>query len=151
MDLPLRGARLTAMTTSEEAVPFLVTLGPTADGSLILRFPPEYSDELLQLLDEHSLDHGTILEFSEGADLWIEGVRVLGAGGGLAALAVIIRTFVYRHAGKRFKLKRDGLEVEADGFSMEQVQKLLKESAEKQAEQDERWRKINEDLIADGE
>lgn len=78
-------------------------------------------------------------------------MKVLGAGGGLAALAVIIRTFVQRHAGKRFKLKRDGLEVEADGFSMEQVQKLLKESAEEQAEQDDRWRKMNEDLDTDGE
>lgn len=132
--------------TKNEAVPLLITLGPTADGSLILRFPPEYSDELLSLLDEHGIDHDTILEFSATADLWAEAVKVLGAAGGAGALAALIRTFVQRHATKKFRLKRDGLEVEANGFSMSQVEKLIEKTAEEQAHRDEEWKRITEAL-----
>jgi hypothetical protein len=140
------------MTASEDVVPLIVTVGPTADGSLILRFPPEYSDELLALLDEHQLDHGTILEFSAGADEWIEAVKVLGpTSGGLVALGIVIRTFVLRHAGKKFRLKRDGVEIDADGFSMQQVQQILKDTAMQQAVIDERWRKMTEQMNGDSD
>jgi hypothetical protein len=53
-----------AMTS--DLVPLIVSTGHVGSDSLQLRFPPEYADELLALLDEHGIDHNTALEFSAG-------------------------------------------------------------------------------------
>ncbi len=130
------------MPSDNEAVPLLVTLGHTGDGSWNLRFPSEYAPEISALLDEHDIGHGTVLEFAAGTELWIEAVSVLSVSGGLAALASIIKTIVRRHDGKRFMLKRDGEELEAVGFSERKVFEFLEEMAAKQATRDAEWRRV---------
>ncbi|MDR6168766.1 hypothetical protein QE367_002970 [Microbacterium paludicola] len=117
------------MINIDQPVPLFVGPGFYGDPDLELRFPPEYSDEILGLLDDEGIAHGTALEFSAGADLWIETVRVVGSAAGLTSLASVIHTVVNRHSKKRFQLKRDGgFEVAADGYSKKAVQQLLDEA-----------------------
>ncbi|TFD12868.1 hypothetical protein E3T35_06155 [Cryobacterium sp. TMT1-2-2] len=132
------------MTADAETIPLRVTLGHTGDDSLNLRFPPEYGEELLSLLDENGIGHNTALEMSAGPAEWIEVVDVLGAAGvtGLAALAVVISKFGHRHDGKRFGLKIDGVEINADGYSVKEIEQLLKKLPPKQAELDAETRRV---------
>lgn len=133
------------MTASAETIPFLVTFGFPRDGTLNLRFPPEHQEEILFLLDENGIEHGTILEFSADTQLAIEAVTVLLTAGGLAALASVYKTFVHRHDGKRVVLKRGEFEVEATGFSSKKTEDFLREIATEQLEVDSRWREMVEE------
>lgn len=134
------------MTSDSEAVPLLVTLGHAGDNSFILRFPVEYSDEILALLDEHNVEHGTALELSADQPLWLEVVQfVVTPGavvGGMAAIASVIRTVVTRHSGKKFVLKSGEFEVEASGYSEIAVERFLEKRAREQAELDARTRRV---------
>jgi hypothetical protein len=128
------------MTLSADTIPLLVTLGFPGGDSFNLRFPPEYSEEILSLLDDNGVDHNTALEMSAGPDEWIEVVNVLGVGvssaGGLAGLAAVIKAFVHRHDGKRFVLKRGKYEIEAAGYSEKQIKQFLEKIQGEQAERD---------------
>ena len=128
--------------TSLDTVPFLVTPGHTGDDSLILRFPVEFHEEVLVLLDEQHIQHGTALELSADQPLWLEVVHVLSIPGGLAALAAVIRTMVRRHDGKRFVLKRGEFEIEASGYSEKAVQRFLEAQKKEQAELDANTRRV---------
>lgn len=135
------------MTTNSDVVPLLITLGHAEDDSLQFRFPPEYSEELLALLDEHGIDHNTAAEFSAGPVEWIEVVKVLGdsaagVGGGLAGLAAVISAFVHRHDKKKFRFERGGKDIEASAYSRKDLEKLLRGMPEKQAELDAHTRKV---------
>lgn len=139
------GCHTYKMTASAEAIPFLVTLGYPGDNSFNLRFPPEYSEEVLSLLDINGIDHNTALEMSAGPAEWIEVVQVLGVGassvGGLAGLAAVIKAFVHRHNGKRFVLKRGEAEVEATGYSVKAIEQFLQKMQAEQAEVDSAMRR----------
>ncbi|MBF4601896.1 hypothetical protein ITJ55_13855 [Frigoribacterium sp. VKM Ac-1396] len=128
------------MRTDNGVVPILVTLGHLGDDSLQLRFPPEHSDEILKLLDEHRVDHNTAAEFSADPTDWIEVVKVLGiaAGsvGGLQGLAKVITAFVRRHDDKRFVFTKDGESVDAKGYSQRAVEAMLEKMPQEQAELD---------------
>lgn len=63
-----------------------VTPAPPGEGALLVRMSPQIADEVRALLDESGLDHSRAAEFSSGAELALESVRVLGAAGGAAAL-----------------------------------------------------------------
>ena len=135
------------MTTNRDVVPLLITLGHAEDNSLQLRFPPEYSEELLALLDEQGIEHNTAAEFSAGPAEWIEVVKVLGdsaagVGGGLVGLAAVISAFVRRHDKKKFRFERGGTEIEASAYSRKDLEKLLQAMPEKQAELDAHTRKV---------
>lgn len=137
------------MTTNSDVLPLLITLGHAEDDSLQLRFPPEYSEELLALLDEQGIDHNTAAEFSAGPVEWIEVVKVLsdsavgvGVGGGLAGLAAVISAFVHRHDKKKIRFQRGGKEIEASAYSRKDLEKLLQAMPEKQAELDAHTRKV---------
>jgi len=112
--------------------------------SLNLRFPPEYEGDILNLLDANGVGHNTAMEFSAGPTEWIEVVEVLGPylTTGLPALAAVIHTFVNRHKGKKFSIKMDGVEINADGRSKKEIQTLLENLPLKQAELDEATRKM---------
>lgn len=132
------------MTAVAETIPLLVTFGYPGDGTFNLRFPPEHRDEVLSLLDHNGIEHGSIMEFSAGPDLAIEAVKVvgvLGAGGGLVALASMIKTFVHRHDGKRVVLK-DGEIEEVAGFSAKKTEQFLQKRAVEQVERDAKWREV---------
>lgn len=133
-----------------EVIPILATHGFPGDDSLKLRFPVEYEAEIRALLDEHSIEHGTVLEFSADAVLAIEAVRVLGSAGGIAALVAFYKAFVHRHDGKRVMIKRDGLEIEATGFSRTKTEEFLRQLASEQQNIDAQWREATEDLDYDG-
>lgn len=128
------------MTSSAETIPLLITLGYPDDDSFNIRFPPEYSEEILSLLDSSGIGHNTAVEMSAGLGEWIEVVKVLGpfaaGAGGLPGLAAVIKAIVHRHADKRFVLKRGGSEIEASGYSERQVQQLLLKLQAEQAELD---------------
>ena len=130
------------MTADAESIPLLVTLGHSGDGMFNLRFPPEYRDEILSLLDDNGIEHGTIMEFSAGTDLAIEAVKFLGAGGGLVAVSLMIKTFVQRHNGKRVILKRGEFEIEVAGFSEKKTEQFLQTMATEQAQRDAEWRRV---------
>ncbi|MDQ0729091.1 hypothetical protein [Microbacterium sp. W4I20] len=121
-------------STDPEVVPLLIT--PGFDGGFNLRFPEEYADEIKALLDDQGLSHSTAADFSDGVDLAIEAVKVLGVPGALAGLAAVIRIVVHRHDGKKFVLKRGDEEIQATGYSDKQVKDLIDEAARKQAELD---------------
>lgn len=125
------------MTGETEAIPILVTLGLPGNGTLDIRFPPQYEQEIRALLDEWDIRHGRVLEFSAGGELWIEAVRVLSVPGGLAALAAMLKAFMHRHDGKRFVL--NGEEIETAGLSRNEIEQLLQAVAKKQAQQDVAW------------
>jgi hypothetical protein len=139
------------MASNIDTVELRVTLGHTGDGMLYLRFPPEYSKEIRDLLDEQDVSHGEIVELSAGPELVIEAVRVLDVPGGLAALAYIIRTIVHRNDGKNFKLERDGLSVSATNYSEQAVERLLAKRAAEQKEQDAQWEDLRNQQPKSGE
>lgn len=128
------------MSTDKEVVPMLVTLGYLGDDSLQLRFPPEHSDEILKLLDEHGIDHNTAMEYSSDPTDWIEVVKVLGiaagSAGGLHGLAKVTTAFVRRHDGKRFMFTKDGEPVDAKGYSQQTVEAMLRKMPQEQADLD---------------
>lgn len=131
------------MTVDAETIPLLVTFGFPGDGTFNLRFPPEQRDEIESLLDDNGIDHGTILELSAGQDLAIEAVKTLGpflgAGGGLAALAAVIKAFAHRHDGKRVVIKDGEREIEVAGLSQKAIVEMLNKKAEQQAKRDAAW------------
>ena len=130
------------MTAATETIPFLITLGHAGDDSFNLRFPPEYGEEILSLLDDNGIDHNTALEMSSGPEVWIEVVKVLGVTGGLAGLASVLKAFFHRHDGKRFVLKLGGSEMEAAGYSKKETEQLLLKMQADQAELDAATRRI---------
>lgn len=125
-----------------DAVELYVTLGHAGDDDLNLRMSPEIVDEVLSSLDEHGVVHGGIIEMSAGQDLYIEAVRVLAGTGGLASLAAVIKTVVKRNEGKHFLIERDGEKFEADGYSEQAVERILKKRAEEQAARDQEWERV---------
>lgn len=118
-----------------------VTPGPPGDGALLIRMSPQIADEVRMLLDEHGLDHSRGAEFSSGPELAIESVKVLGATGGLAALASVINTMIKRHDSKRIVIERD--KFEAAGFSEKAVERMLQKQAEGQAKHEGEWERIS--------
>lgn len=118
-------------------VELYVTLAPPGDGALLLRMSPRIADDVRALLDENGLDHSRAAEFSAGAELALESVQVLGAAGGLAALATVINTVIRRHDGKRVLLEREKFEV--SGYSEKAVHRLLAERAEEQKRREAEW------------
>ena len=126
---------------AEPFVPLYVAPGHVGTPDLELRFPVEYADEILSLLDEQKISHSTAVEFSAGTDLAIETVRVLATPAGLTALAAVIHAVVRRHAKKKFRLRRNGLEVRADGYSAAEVSALLSQVAEEKKDADKRIKK----------
>lgn len=130
---------------AEEVIPILATPGSPGNDSFKLRFPVEYETEVLALLDEHGIEHGTVLEFSADTALAIEAVRVLGSAGGLAALVSFYKAFVQKHDGKRVTLKRGEFEFEAAGFSPKKTEQFLKQLALEQQTIDAQWREATED------
>lgn len=135
------------MTTSSDVLPLTISLGHVGDDSLQLRFPPEYSEEILSLLDEHGIQHNTAAEFSEGPSDWTEVIEVLAVGftsvGGLAGLAAVITAIAHRNDGKRLVIKKDGEEIEASGYSQRAVEEMLRDLPSKQAELDATVRKLS--------
>lgn len=130
------------MTDSATPVPFLITAGHPGDGSLNLRFPVEYEQEIKELLDSEGIEHWMIMEFSASTDLWIEGVKVLASAGGLYALASVINNFTNRHKDKAFLFKGPGVNVEIQGYSMGEVEKLLLAAKANQEEVDVKWENL---------
>lgn len=130
------------MAVASESVPLLVTLGHAGDNSLNLRFPPQYADEILPLLDENGVDHNSAIELSADSNLWIEVVHVLAVPGGLTALAAVLRTIVHRHDGKRFVLKRGDYEVDARGYSEKETEQFLETLQADQARLDSETRRV---------
>jgi hypothetical protein len=115
--------------------------------SLQLRFPPEYSDEILALLDEHGIAHNTGAEFHANPTDWIEILTGLGgagaASGGLLGVAAVIRAVAHRHDGRRVVVKHD--EVEVSGFSTKDTEQLLKDAAKQQKNLNAQWSKMKRD------
>src|SRR4051812_6985468 len=84
----------------------------------------------------------TILEFSAGQALWVEAVRVLGATGGLAALATVINTLIRRNDGKTVVIDRGDEKIEIAGHSLKEVERMLDKRAEEQTARDAEWHRI---------
>jgi hypothetical protein len=101
-------------------------------GGFTLRFPPDLNKEILPLLDEHELAHGTALELSAGPADWIEMIQPLAIGlgglGGLHGVAAVIKTIVHRNDGKKLVVKIGDEEIQIAGFSDEKVIELLQKA-----------------------
>ncbi|GAA1753733.1 hypothetical protein [Aeromicrobium alkaliterrae] len=136
---------------TEDVVELYVTLGHPGDDTFNLRMSPGIVDEVLASLDEQGIAHGGIIEMSAGPELYIEAVRVLGGAGGLAALASVIKTVVKRNEGKHFLIERDGEKIEADGYSEDAVERILKNRAEEQAARDQEWKRVLGDQDQSGD
>ncbi|MFJ3382227.1 hypothetical protein ACIPJ2_17655 [Curtobacterium sp. NPDC090217] len=147
--LPLRRLAWNPRTVDPDLIPLLIVPGHLGGDTLQLRFPPEYAREILQLLDEHEIEHGTVLELSATTVDWIEEVHVLGTAvagaGGLTGLADVITAFVRRHDKKRFVFKRGSAEIDATGYSRKDMEKLLAELPDEKARlKDETRKRLSE-------
>ena len=107
-------------------------------GGFTLRFPPDLEQDILPLLDDNRITHGTAIEMSAGPADWIEMIPPIALGlgglGGLHGLAAVIRAIAHRNDNKKVVVKID--EIEVAGFSKEKVIELLQESSVRRAETD---------------
>jgi hypothetical protein len=133
------------VTTDHDAIPLLLTPGPPQDDAFLLRFPVEYRDEILSLLDDHGLDHSTAMEMSAGTVLAIESVQILAASGGLATLVAFYRAFVHRHDGKKVFIKDGDESVEVSGYSPKQLEQFMADRAAEQTARNDGWRQMLEE------
>ena len=119
-------------------------------GGFTLRFPPDVNEDILPLLDENGLTHGTALELSAGPADWIEMIQPLAIGlgglGGLHGLAAVIKAIVHRNDGKKLVVKIGDEEIQAVGFSREKVIELLQEA---KARRDELYAEVSQRLGLD--
>ncbi|MBF4632712.1 hypothetical protein ITJ42_15945 [Clavibacter michiganensis subsp. phaseoli] len=127
------------MTTDSDAIPLLLTPGLPQDDSFLLRFPVEHRDEILSLMDEHGIDHGTVMEMSAGPQLAIESVQILAAGGGITALVHLYRSFVHRHDGKKVIIKQGDDSIDVSGYSPKQLEQFITARAAEQAARNDDW------------
>src|SRR4051812_37575312 len=87
------------------------------DDTLVLQMSPVLADQVRSLLDEHGLEHGSVLLASADYRLWVESVRVPSAAGGLAALASVINTVLQRHDNKKVLIERADVDkIEIHGY-----------------------------------
>ncbi|MER6970517.1 hypothetical protein ABT304_05625 [Nocardioides sp. NPDC000445] len=124
-----------------DTLEFYVTTGYGNDGCLKVYMSPSIADEVRALFDEHGLAHSRSGEYSQGNELIIASVEVIQTAGGLTALGYIIRTLVHRHDGKKFRFDRNAGTVDAEGYSEEEVTRLLEKTAQMQAKVDAQWQK----------
>ncbi|MCS6588089.1 hypothetical protein [Curtobacterium flaccumfaciens] len=133
------------MTTDSETIPLLLTAGPPGSGSLNLRFPPEYREEVQALLDENGIEHSMAAEFSSGPELAIEAVQLFGGalgGGGIAvALTSFYKTFVHRHDNKSVSITKDG-DITVQGFSRKQTEQIIAKQVADQEQRDADWERL---------
>jgi hypothetical protein len=130
------------MSDESSAVHLSIGLGFFGDGTLQLHYPYKYAEELSSLLDRAGLEHEPVLAHSDVPDVFIEAIRVLGPGGGVAtlltalsvALNSLMKTIAHRNDGKRVVL--DGQEI--SGFSVTEVNRILRERAQRLEERDTR-------------
>lgn len=115
-----------------DALELYVTNDLPGEGNLMLRLSPELAEDVRALLDENGLEHSPAAEFSDGPQLVLETVQILGAtAANLTALAAVIRTVVRRHDGRKIVI--DGGRLEATGYSIHDVELLLEKQAKQQA------------------
>ena len=131
--------------TDDDIIPIFISAGIGGSESLALRFPPEYENQIADLLDEAGLDHSSAMAHSglgEYADLAIESVKFLGSAGFGAAVASFYRTFAQRHQGKRIRFDENGTPVEFDGFPVKTVEQFVDKQVKLQAERDASMKRI---------
>lgn len=128
-----------------DEIPILITAGLPGDETVNLRFPEIYRAEILSLLDEQGLEHGSILEASADVVLWIEAVAATPAT--VASIVAFYKVFTHRHQDKRVIIKRDGTEI--IGYSSEDVERLLGESMKHSAQQAKLWTSMTRDSLKD--
>jgi hypothetical protein len=94
----------------------------------------ELVDEFDASLAEAGFEFGAVeAQFVADADPALfeavgRGIQGLSAAGGLAAFARIISLFLHRNDGKKAKLLLgDGSEIETEGYSIAEVQKLVED------------------------
>ncbi len=132
------------MAIDDDVATLRIQLGHTGSGNLFLRFSPEFMDEIFALLDERGIEHSPIIELSAGPPEWIEAVQVLGttAAAGMTSLAAVVGAFAHRRKGKRLKLVVNGTEVDAQGYSVKELEQLLSKLPKQQLERDAKTREV---------
>jgi hypothetical protein len=134
-------------TREPDVIELYVGFGWLDGTTLSLSMSPSIVDEVLELLDEHGLKHGSVLLASADYNLWVETVRVIGGAGGLAALASVIRTVIRRHDGKRVLIERpDGGKTELQGYSEESIERFLQKRVEGQKVRDTEMKRFFDDF-----
>ena len=126
------------MTTPTKVIRVSATPGYMG-GGFTLRFPPDINGEILPLLDEYELAHGTALEMSAGPADWIEMIQPLaiglgGVGAGLHGVAAVIKAIVHRNDAKVVKIGDE--EIQVAGYSEQKVIELLQEATARRDELD---------------
>ena len=123
---------MTPVPDDSDTLELYVTNDMPGEGNLMLRLSPDLADDVRALLDENGLEHSAAAEFSDGPQLVLETVHILGAtAANLAALAAVIRSVVRRQDGKKIVIGEGRLE--ATGYSLADLELLLEKQAKQQA------------------
>lgn len=126
-----------------EVTPLLMAfeIGIPVPGAMLLDVPEEYVREVEAALRgqgiepdhrvQHSLDPPTV-----GLILQVAGA----AGAGLGGLAAAVRVVLRRHDGKRVTVPTPDGPLEVQGFSDDQLEKVLREAAAYSRKRYAEWR-----------
>ncbi len=128
------------MADDPDVLELRVTNAAEGTNSLMLRVSPGLVKEMQAGLDAAGLEHSQALEHSDGPQLALEIVTVLGASAAnLHGLAAVIRAVTRRSDGKKVVLRGDSLDV--TGYSSNDVERLIEKYAERQQANETAWRK----------
>jgi hypothetical protein len=127
------------MTNDAEVIPFHVTFGAPGDKTFDLRFPLELKDEIVGLLDDAGIDHGSDPEISGDEVLAMEAVKVLESDAGIRALSSMVGTFLKQREGEGIALKLGDTEIDAANFSVNEAEQILQTMAAEQTTMDREW------------
>lgn len=127
------------MRSDADVITFHVTFGTPGDNTFDLRFPVQYTDEILSLLDRSEIEYASNPKISADVVLAMEAVKVLGSAGGIQALSSLIEAFLQLHHGNRIALKLGDTEMETAGLSVDETEPILQAMAVEQAQMDTEW------------
>lgn len=128
-----------------------LALAPSHPGAtdVKLYISPGFKDEISQLADVEGLAVGEGIELSQGQDLALLIVQVLGGVGGLKGLAAVLNAFFSRHQHKKVTVKVGEETVSVEGLSQPEaeatVSRLLDKVSEQQRQLNDSWDRIQQE------
>lgn len=147
--LPKRHVGVVDVTMADDEI--RLVLAPTHPGGpdVKLYISPDFTDEIFQLAEAEGLVLTEGIEHSQGADLVLYIVHILGGVGGLAGLAAVLNALFSRHQHKKMTVEVGDEVVSVEGMSQPEAEATLSRLLEKVNEQqrmlDESWKRVEEE------
>ena len=121
----------------------MISLGLATTDEIDLRVPQAVEHEFLTLLAAEDVHFGRIVEFSAGGGDWAAfSVALSATSVATCRLTRVLATFLERHKDKSVKISLGGKSFEAKGYSLDEVERLLKAVSEAKQADLEQWKRI---------